>query len=581
MTVYALGSELNRALSGAAITRVTRYVGAITIALDGAPLRYLHLIHHRREPELIATAEELAPASLGSEELGIVAGRRIAGVETLGLERVLVVRFASGGQWGRSEELLLRIDLTPAYKPLSLFAAETGRLLATIGDRRARKPLKPLEALPARPLSILSLPERIPEGILTAPAGEEQTAAPPGPEDAPQSPPVSEDEAPTRPAHATARTGREKLAVILAQRIGGLDPILAGAASRASNGDIERIWTTLREIGRRFAEQSWDWRIYAFPEEGEPYALYPIELPIEASSRGAKDFTQALYMRSREAAIPGYVAYLRHKASSRVRKETKRLERLSSNLAQDLEDAGRSDEYRHWADLLVTHRHLLKKGMKSAVLRDFSGDRDVTVPLDPRRSIEANVRSYFMKAKKGEKGGLIIRNRKRSVERSIADREALIARINKMTLPEELFALLPREGSARAPRREPEAPERFKRFQIDGRHTVYVGRSDEENDILTHRFASPSDLWFHAQGVSGSHVILKGAHRSTPGTVIETAASIAAYFSKARHSKTVPVIYTEKRHVRKPRKAKAGTALCTHEKTLFVSPELPEEKKPL
>jgi predicted ribosome quality control (RQC) complex YloA/Tae2 family protein len=540
MTVYALGSELDRALSGAAIGRVTRYVGAISIALEGAPMRYIHLMHHRREPELIATVEELGPPSLGSEELGAVAGRRIEGVETLGLERVLVVRFASGGDWGKSEELLLRIDLTPAYKPLSLFTA-TGRLLATIGDRRARKPMKPLEALPERPLSILSLPESMPDDLLAA---------------------------------APAPAG------LLAQNIGGLDPVLAGAVARASNGDVGKIWTTLREIGRRFAEKRWDWRIYAFPQEGEPCALYPIELPLEASHRRAKDFAEALRERSREAALPGYVAYLRHKASSRVRKETKRFERLSSNLAEDLADAGRSDEYRHWADLLVTHRHLLKTGMKSAVLRDFSGDRDVTVPLDPRRSIEANVRSYFMKAKKGEKGGLIIRNRKRTVERTIADREALIARINKMTEPGELLAMLPREGASRAPRREPEAPERFRRFQIDERHTVYVGRSDEENDVLTHRFASPSDLWFHAQGVSGSHVVLKGAHRSTPGTIIETAASIAAYFSKARHSKTVPVIYTEKRHVRKPRKAKAGTAVCTHEKTLFVSPELPEEKKP-
>jgi predicted ribosome quality control (RQC) complex YloA/Tae2 family protein len=552
MTVYALGSELDRALSGATIRRVTRYVGAVTITLDGASIRHLHLLHHRREPELIATPEELAPGSLGAQELGALAGRRIAGVETLGLERVLVVKVASGDEWGQSEELLLRIDLTPAYKPLSLFAAQTGRLLATIGDRRARKPLKPFEALPERSLSILSLPERMPEGLLEVAAKDD----------------------------AARRTKAQHLAAVLSQKIGGLDPVVAGAVARAAGGDIGKIWAAVIELGRRFGEKRWDWRIYAFPEEREPYALYPIELPLDASSRLAKDFVEALEMRARDAAIPDYVDYLSRKAASRVAKERKRLERLSANLAQDLEDAGRSDEYRHWAELLVTHRHLLKNGMKSAVLRDFSGDRDMTVPLDPRRSIEANIRSYYMKAKKGEKGGLIIRNRKRSVDRSIAEQEASIVRIGRMAEPAELLAIIPREGPARPVRREPEAPERFKRFQIDERHTVYVGRSDEENDILTHKFASPSDLWFHAQGVPGSHVVLKGAHRSTPRSIIETAASIAAYFSKARHSKTVPVIYTEKRHVRKPRKAKPGTATCTHEKTLFVTPELPEERKP-
>jgi predicted ribosome quality control (RQC) complex YloA/Tae2 family protein len=107
---------------------------------------------------------------------------------------------------------------------------------------------------------------------------------------------------------------------------------------------------------------------------------------------------------------------------------------------------------------------------------------------------------------------------------------------------------------------------------------VYVGKSDAENDVLTHEFASASDLWFHAQGTPGSHVVLKGAHRSTPHSVIEAAASIAAYFSKARNSSTVPVIYAEKRHVRRPRKSKAGTALCSRGKTIFVKPALPEKE---
>ena len=76
--------------------------------------------------------------------------------------------------------------------------------------------------------------------------------------------------------------------------------------------------------------------------------------------------------------------------------------------------------------------------------------------------------------------------------------------------------------------------------------------------------------------MSGSHVILKGAHRSTPKRIIELAAAIAAHFSSARHSKTVPVLYAEKRYVRKPRKSRPGTAVCQRGKTIFVAPGLPE-----
>lgn len=120
---------------------------------------------------------------------------------------------------------------------------------------------------------------------------------------------------------------------------------------------------------------------------------------------------------------------------------------------------------------------------------------------------------------------------------------------------------------------------RFRSFDLGSGLIAYVGRSDAENDRLTHRFASPSDLWFHAQGISGSHVILKGADRSTPKRILEQAAAIAAYFSKARHSTTVPVIYTEKRYVRKPRNSKPGTAVCQRGKTLFVRPLLPESEE--
>ena len=75
-------------------------------------------------------------------------------------------------------------------------------------------------------------------------------------------------------------------------------------------------------------------------------------------------------------------------------------------------------------------------------------------------------------------------------------------------------------------------------------------------------------------------MILKGANPSTPREILEKAAAIAAHFSKARYSKTVPVVYTEKRYVRKPRKAPPGTAVHERGKTLFVAPSLPENKAP-
>ena len=148
----------------------------------------------------------------------------------------------------------------------------------------------------------------------------------------------------------------------------------------------------------------------------------------------------------------------------------------------------------------------------------------------------------------------------------------------------------PRGGSSGSPASGAETPgDRRDRKDGSGFHprsyqtkdgwTVLVGRSNQENDYLTHRMAHPEDYWFHAHGVPGSHVVLRreGRKDNPSAKTIEEAAAIAAFFSKARHSSKAPVIYTLKKYVRKPRGAKAGLAMCQREKSIMVLPKDPAE----
>jgi predicted ribosome quality control (RQC) complex YloA/Tae2 family protein len=108
--------------------------------------------------------------------------------------------------------------------------------------------------------------------------------------------------------------------------------------------------------------------------------------------------------------------------------------------------------------------------------------------------------------------------------------------------------------------------------------TVWVGRNNTENDLITHRLSQPHDLWFHVVGAPGSHVILRRPTRTAvpkPRT-LEEAASIAAYFSKARKLSRVPVMFTERKFVSKPRRSKPGLALATREREIVVRPGLPK-----
>ena len=122
-------------------------------------------------------------------------------------------------------------------------------------------------------------------------------------------------------------------------------------------------------------------------------------------------------------------------------------------------------------------------------------------------------------------------------------------------------------------------PTRPRTFTTSDGWEVWVGRNNTQNDQITHRLSNPHDYWLHVVGVPGSHVILRRPSRNAipkPST-LEEAASIAAWFSKARKQTRVPVIYTERKFVTKPRRGKPGQALCTRERELLVRPKLPRD----
>ena len=106
---------------------------------------------------------------------------------------------------------------------------------------------------------------------------------------------------------------------------------------------------------------------------------------------------------------------------------------------------------------------------------------------------------------------------------------------------------------------------------------VLAGKTDADNDILSLKTAKPNDLWFHAHGLPGSHVILRHPEGDKPdNATIKVAAAIAAWHSKARNAGTVPVSCTEAKHVGKPRGARPGSVSIKREKTIKVRPALPD-----
>ncbi|MDV2576644.1 NFACT RNA binding domain-containing protein [Lactiplantibacillus plantarum] len=125
--------------------------------------------------------------------------------------------------------------------------------------------------------------------------------------------------------------------------------------------------------------------------------------------------------------------------------------------------------------------------------------------------------------------------------------------------------------------RKPSQPQEF--TASDGT-PIFVGKNNRQNDQLTLKTARKSDYWLHTQKIPGSHVII---HSDDPSDqTLTEAANLAAYFSKARDSATVPVDYVQVRRIRKPNGAKPGFVIYEGQKTLYVSPnaELVEQLTP-
>ena len=99
-----------------------------------------------------------------------------------------------------------------------------------------------------------------------------------------------------------------------------------------------------------------------------------------------------------------------------------------------------------------------------------------------------------------------------------------------------------------------------------------MGKSARQNDLLTFRQAAPDDVWLHARGVPGAHVIIKTAGRPVPEATLRQAARLAARYSAARREKSVAVDYTLRRYVKRVRGGRPGLVTYRHERTLTVSP---------
>lgn len=276
-----------------------------------------------------------------------------------------------------------------------------------------------------------------------------------------------------------------------------------------------------------------------------------------------------------------HIVSLRTELSSRIRKDLARTERLVTALSGDLQSADRIDEYRQAGDLILAHLKALRTGMERADLTGFDG-KTMAVTLDPKRSPSRNAELYFKKYKKARTGHDIISARLSEATGEAAYLKALLIDLDQAKDADALMAIrseLAAKGyfggkpaQSRKAQQRAAAPA-IRRVLFNG-WDILVGKSAAGNDHLTMKIARPDDLWLHAEGMSGSHVLVRNPNAvDIPPEVLRKAAALAAFYSKGRHAGKVPVTYTRAGLVKKPKRAKPGLVTLQKRKSLMVKPE--------
>lgn len=286
--------------------------------------------------------------------------------------------------------------------------------------------------------------------------------------------------------------------------------------------------------------------------------------------------SKVIERRIRKELIEGNVERERKALLRKLERKKSKTERTINEISDIQKNSERAEKYRHYAELLMQQPgQKTKPGEKISVI-DYAGNT-IEIKLDAKKTINENAQYYFAKAKNTETNIKIKQNMLPGLKEKL---DVIVQIINEIKEVESVKRLKKiKEENESVFGSDADAPEgggKYSRFDLGEGYILFVGKNAANNDDLTMHFAKPNDLWFHARGTSGSHAVLRmGKESKPPKYILKKAASIAAYYSGAKNAKYVPVSYTFKKYVHKPKGSNPGSVVIKREEVIMVEPELP------
>jgi len=292
---------------------------------------------------------------------------------------------------------------------------------------------------------------------------------------------------------------------------------------------------------------------------------------------------------------------LHHRIAQRLKTLLRKLRQKANTFSTRLQQSDTAESYRLKADLLMANLHQWRIGMSQIELADFETGEPVVLPLNPEKNAVQNAQVLYKQSQKLKRARTAVMPLLAAVNSEIhylEQVEETLLQVPMYSVEADLRALEetcselidqgylrdatgyqagPRSGpknGQKSGKNKPKEMINFRRYTTPQGVELLIGRNNSQNEQLTFSRATDYDLWLHAQEIPGSHVLLRLAAGDVPSDeTLQLAASFAAYFSRARLSEQVPVVYTEPKNVFKPKGALPGMVIYKREQVLWGQPQ--------
>jgi predicted ribosome quality control (RQC) complex YloA/Tae2 family protein len=370
----------------------------------------------------------------------------------------------------------------------------------------------------------------------------------------------------------------------LVEKISGISPLLAREIEFVSEGTAADLWKNFHLFFERYERCAFEPRVATLVDERKVLCPFPLQSLGPAAEEIFPSLNQAADSYYFATVMRRQMADQKQAMSRRLRQLRSRLQRREEKLRLDGEKFKEDVELKAYGEILVAHYPQLKKGMRQIGALDFRQDppRSILIPLDEALDPAGNVERYFKKYKKAKRGMESTSARIAETEREIAYLESVLFQVEEAGDAEELSEvrreleeerILPPPQKPKSVKEKREISLPVRRLRSSEGLEIFCGKHNLGNDYLLRKLARGNDLWFHAQGLPGSHVLLKVGQKEAKFDSLLEAAMTAAYYSRGRGSGRIAVDYTAVKNLHRPKGARPGYVTYSHQKTVFVKPD--------